>query len=61
MLAEHGAKVTIGTLDRYILHQLKVLEVLNCESITPDLVRQKLKEAAAISVAARQWEDEAKK
>jgi hypothetical protein len=51
-LAQAGYPVDRYPLDSFLLHMLKLSEVLNERHLTPDLVRTKLQEVHAVTRAA---------
>jgi hypothetical protein len=51
-LAASGHRVNRYPLDSFILHMLKLSEILNERRITPKLVREKLEELHAVTDAA---------
>jgi hypothetical protein len=51
-LAASGYRVDRYPLDSFVLHMLKLSEILNERRITPELVREKLREVYAVTEAA---------
>ena len=49
---EAGHKVTRYPLDTFILHMMKLTELLNQRNVTPELVKAKLEEVKAVTAIA---------